>query len=504
MSRLLDEAKRIIRINSVTSNGNEELANYAMSLMQDRGLKSQMQLVTHSIEDVSKRQFNVIGIMGDTLVDRKTRKGLLLNTHLDTVSPGLSENWTETGGNPFAVNIRDGRIYGLGTADVKLDFLCKLHAISKFREKKLRQPIYLAGTCGEEMGMFGAKYLIKSMFLNPKFVVVGEPSELKVVYAHKCMTIFRISIGYQLIERDARGFNRKVELTALGKSAHSSYPHLGKNAILSMLGFLERAVDNGFDIRFTGLSGGDTVNKVPDRATVQFYLTSHQFEDFKRFFREVLRSDSTKAAGAHKEGQPAGNFRVELGGVGDSGVRFLPDTLYTCLMDIVTFFQLIAAEFERTKDESYAPAHSTVNFGKLVQKPGGLDFYFDLRLLPNLDMLEIERRIQDGIHKIAKTYPNLNVTANRERSNPGLNMTMDHELVKICKDALEAARLPVNLDKKSTSTEAAQYFQAGYEAVIFGSGISSGNSHSPNEFNLLEQMEKSITFYERLIERVCL
>ena len=152
----------MIRFNSVTANGDEELANYCHSLLQERGFKANLQQVTHSVDDFSKRQFNVIGILGDPLVDKKIRKGLLLSTHLDTVSPGLPENWVETGGDPFAATIKDGKIYGLGAAEAKLDFLCKLHAAAKFREKKLRMPIYLVGTCGEEAGMFGARYLIKA------------------------------------------------------------------------------------------------------------------------------------------------------------------------------------------------------------------------------------------------------------------------------------------------------------------------------------------------------
>src|SRR4051812_7131536 len=194
MKRFLEEAKRLIRINSVSSRGNEELANFVAGLLQDRGLKTQLQQVTHSLEDVSKRQFNVIGILGDPLVDRKIRKGLLLNTHLDTVSPGLPENWTETLGDPFSATIKENKIYGLGAADVKIDFLCKLHAVAKFRERKLKMPIYLVGTCGEETGMFGARYLIKSLALNPRFVVVGEPSNLHLIYAHKCLNLFRVSI----------------------------------------------------------------------------------------------------------------------------------------------------------------------------------------------------------------------------------------------------------------------------------------------------------------------
>ena len=493
MKRILEDARKLIRINSITTHGNEELANVLADMMADRGLKTQLQQVTHSFEEVSKRQFNVIGILGDPLVDRKIRKGLLLNTHLDTVGPGLSENWTETGGDPFAATVKEGKIYGLGAADAKLDFLCKLRATEKFREKKLKMPIYLVGTCGEELGMFGARYLIKSMALNPRFVIVGEPSELNIVYAHKCMTLFRVNVGYQQVERDARGYNRRIDFHAHGKSSHSAYPHLGTNAIWSALDFIKRSVEAGFDMRFTRVDGGETANKVPDRATIQFYVTSHQFEDFKRFFRDVIRAEGKERA-----------YRVELGGVGDTGVRFLPDPLFACVQEIAAFFRGMSADFEKVKDESYDPAHSTVCFGRLRQSPGVVSMQFDLRLLPDLVVDEIERHIQEGVRAIGNKYPSLNVTALRERMNPGLNMTRDHELVKICEEAMTKADIEPRLAKKSTSTEAAQYFEAGYESVVVGPGLSQGNSHSPNEHNLVEQLEKATGFYERLIERVCL
>lgn len=493
MRRFLDEAKRMIRTNSVSVNGNEELANYVASLMQDRGLKTQLQHVTHSNEAISKRQFNVIGIIGDPLVDRKIKKGILLNTHLDTVSPGIIENWTETGGDPFAATVKDGRIFGLGSADVKLDFLCKLHAVEKFRERKLKNPIYLVGTCGEEIGMFGAKYLIKSLALNPKYVLVGEPSDLKVVYAHKCLNLYRVSIGYQLIERDARGFNRRIDLHSFGKSAHSSYPHLGSNAILGAVDFLHRAMDQGFEMRFTRLDGGDTVNKVPDHSMIQFYLTSHQFEDFKRFFRDLVRSEGKEKA-----------FRVELGGVGEAGVRFLPDPVFPCLTEIVDFFKKTSAELEKFRDDTYDPSYSTVNFGQLKQKLGGMDLHFDMRLLPEISPKEMEQKIKSGIQEIANKYPNLNISSNLERMNPSLNMNQGDQLIEICRDSMKSVGIEPVFSKKATSTEAAQYFQAGYQAVVFGPGTSQGNSHSPNEFNRLEDIEKAIAFYEKVIERVCL
>jgi acetylornithine deacetylase/succinyl-diaminopimelate desuccinylase-like protein len=59
------------------------------------------------------------------------------------------------------------------------------------------------------------------------------------------------------------------------------------------------------------------------------------------------------------------------------------------------------------------------------------------------------------------------------------------------------------LSKKSNATEAALFFQAGYPAVAFGPGKSQGNSHASNESIPLEHLERSIAFYEKLIETVC-
>src|SRR5262249_57271577 len=73
-------------------------------------------------------------------------RGLLLVTHLDTVDPGPLELWTETAGQPFALTRTEDRLYGLGSADTKLDALCKLTAASQFRGRPLRRALQLLGT----------------------------------------------------------------------------------------------------------------------------------------------------------------------------------------------------------------------------------------------------------------------------------------------------------------------------------------------------------------------
>jgi acetylornithine deacetylase/succinyl-diaminopimelate desuccinylase-like protein len=83
-------------------------------------------------------------------------------------------------------------------------------------------------------------------------------------------------------------------------------------------------------------------------------------------------------------------------------------------------------------------------------------------------------------------------------------MGLEDEFSQVCAAALEEVGLPVRFSKSSSSTEAAQYSQAGYPSLTFGPGRFTGNSHSPNEFNTLDQFEKSVQFYEKVIEKVCL
>lgn len=492
MRRFLESAKRLVRINAVASSGNEEIANYVVGLMRDLGFKTQIQHVVHSYEDISKRQFNAIGILGDSLVDRKTRKGLLLMSHLDTVGPGVFGNWVETGGDPFSLTVKEGKVYGLGSASAKLDFLCKLYAIEKLRERKLKNPIYLVGTCGKEIGMLGAKYLIQSMCLNPRYALIGEPSDLEVIYSHKSLELYRVSIAYQLIEKDSCGFNRKIEIHVYGKSANGAYPHLGNNAIEVLVNFLQKMLAHGYDVRFTSIDGGDVSNKVPDYASSQFYLKSQQLEDFKRFFKNEVNLSGMENC-----------FRIELGGAGDMGVRFLPNDFFLCLTELYGLMKRVELEFRSIQDEGYNPPFCTLNFSRIRPALGRLDLFFDFRLLPVTLLNDLEQKIRMGVEIVVRSYSKLNIILNREVSNSSLDMSIDHELLTVCSDAMTAVGIKPVFTKNSTSTEAAQYYYLGYPAVVFGAGKSQGNSHCPNEENSIEQIQKAISFYEKIIEKMC-
>jgi acetylornithine deacetylase/succinyl-diaminopimelate desuccinylase-like protein len=489
MINFLEQAEKLIGINSVSSDGDEEAALFLQSVMNRMGLKTIVQEVTHSFEGVSKRQFNVIGILGDPLVDSKTRKGLLLGTHIDTATPGIKTQWTETGGDPFKAVIKENKIYGLGSADAKLDFLCKLKAIERFRERRLKMPVYIAGTAGGELGMIGAKFLIKSLALNPKYVLVGEPTELSVVHTHKAHAVYQIGIGYSQLERDAKGYNTRIEIRCFGRSAHASHPSLGDNAINRMLSVIRSIKAANFQVKLTKISGGDAINKVADTAAVEFYISSSSFDDFRKFYREQLNQ---------KE------IQVEFGGLGESGMRFMPDNVLDAIEEVQACLLRLEQDELSNRDEAMVPPTSTVSLGRMTSRPGNIDLFFDIRLMPSVVPDQVDQRLKAMIVETNTKFANLILKTVRNRVTPALTMKVDSELVKAASEAQKAANIEQKISKKATSTEAAQYFSAGYESVAFGPGLSVGNSHSPNEYNIVDHLDRAVHFYDRMIERLCL
>src|SRR5690606_1549345 len=143
-----------------------------------------------------------------------------------------------------------------------------------------------------ELGMYGCKYLMESLVVNPEFTLVGAPTDVNLVRSQKNTIAFQVNLGYQMRERNAGGINRRVNLYSYVRSSHTAFPETGRNAIVMLFDFLKHSIDNGFEIRFTQITGGGRPNSVPDFARAEFYLTSHQFEDYKRFFSESQKGSS--------------------------------------------------------------------------------------------------------------------------------------------------------------------------------------------------------------------
>ena len=136
--------------------------------------------------------------------------GLVLAGHTDTV-PFDEAAWSQ---DPFAMTERDDRFYGLGACDMKGFFPVALSAAAAFANRKLRAPLVLVATCDEESSMAGSRFLMESGKPRAEAAIIGEPTGLQPIHAHK---------GFMLIS---------IQLE--GAAGHSSNPALGRNALDAM------------------------------------------------------------------------------------------------------------------------------------------------------------------------------------------------------------------------------------------------------------------------------
>jgi succinyl-diaminopimelate desuccinylase len=186
--------------------------------------------------------------------------GLLLVTHLDTVPPGDQAEWTATGGDPFRATRAGDKLYGLGSADAKVDFVCKALALAGARAR-LSRPVRLVGTFGEEIGLLGARWLVESGGTRGmESALIGEPSELVAIHAHKGYAVFEARVRLKRLPAGSGAREVRRE-TLRGVGAHSSSPARGRNAIVAVLERLERDDVTGV----VSLEGGSAVNVVPER-----------------------------------------------------------------------------------------------------------------------------------------------------------------------------------------------------------------------------------------------
>ena len=136
--------------------------------------------------------------------------GLVFSGHTDTV-PYDEGRWNS---DPFRLTEANGRIYGLGSCDMKSFFAFALEAAKVFKDATLQQPLILLATADEESSMDGAQALVDLGRPKARYAVIGEPTGLRPINAHKGILM------------------EAIHLT--GRSGHSSDPSLGVSALEGM------------------------------------------------------------------------------------------------------------------------------------------------------------------------------------------------------------------------------------------------------------------------------
>ncbi|HLZ55220.1 MAG TPA: M20 family metallopeptidase [Verrucomicrobiae bacterium] len=185
----------------------------------------------------------------------KIRRTVLLAPHLDTVNAGDSQ---------FVPRRKHGRLYGRGACDAKGSVAAMLAALCELAESKARPQeteVVFAGLVDEEHAQGGSRALVQSRF-KADLAIVGEPTRLQVVTAHK---------GILWLEVGTRG-----------KAAHGAMPQFGKSAIREMARIVE-TLETDYAARLRKrrhpllgaatvnvgtVCGGTQPNIVPDRCAI--------------------------------------------------------------------------------------------------------------------------------------------------------------------------------------------------------------------------------------------
>ncbi|MFM6927616.1 MAG: M20 family metallopeptidase [Bdellovibrio sp.] len=445
----IEACRQLIAIDSTPSHGNRELARWAAAFCRQRGLHvEEQEEVVGDLEQVN--------IIARPIAERPPAE-LLLQTHLDTVDPGPFSLWTLTGSNPFDAHIIDGKIYGLGAADVKLDFLCKLEAISSFgKDRAWRLPPVLVGTFGEESGMQGALKLIRKNKVAAKMALIGEPSDLQLINAAKGFASVEIRIPFSDEEISYRNEHNSRESTTTqsklfrGKAAHSSMPHLGDSAITKMMEYLQMLPDS---VNIMEIDGGINFNTVPSHA-----------------FLEIDMVSTVKNPIAQKIGN-----------------------IYRALKEM-------EREFLSYKDHDFFPSTPTLNIGVIRTNENDVQISGSCRLPPVITH-EIYEGWMDKLRNVCEA--NDAIFAVNDYKKP-FRTEVNSILVKGCLDELRSLGLSDQPITQASTNESSIFSRIGVECVCFGPGIREGNVHTPTEHVAIADLEKAVEFYKKVIERFCL
>lgn len=237
--------QKVLQTNTTCPPGNEiELARYLADYLGAAGITAELITYEDGRANLTARLRGTGG-----------RPALVFSAHMDTVPTG-EEPWVYP---PFSGTLADGKIYGRGAADMKsgLAAMTEAAVILARSGVSLRGDVIIAFTHDETYGLKGAKRLVEAGKLDGAgAVLVGEPSSLDVFIAEKGALWLRCRTR--------------------GKTAHTSMPHLGTNAIFGMVDFLHR-VERELDLggvrdpllgsatcTVGTIRGGVTINVIPD------------------------------------------------------------------------------------------------------------------------------------------------------------------------------------------------------------------------------------------------
>lgn len=276
--------QELVRLRTINPPGDEAIAaEFVAQRLRQCGMFADV--VAH---DEAGRASVVGGLRGSG-----ERSTLLFSGHLDTVPAG--DNWQR---DILSADIADGKIWGLGTTDMKSGVAAQLVAMEAVQSTgvALKGDLLFAGTAGEEVDSMGAKRLVEQQKLGDVgFMIIGEPTANRAYTAEK---------GVLWLEVNTRG-----------QTAHGSMPHLGVNAIMHMSKLLQalekehipyqpHPLLGDFTMNIATINGGVKTNVVPDACQVTIDLRTvigQDHQDIMQTVRQLIDRQCAEDETLHAE-----------------------------------------------------------------------------------------------------------------------------------------------------------------------------------------------------------
>lgn len=269
----------LVGFNTTSRLTNQTLIQFVRNYLASYGIVSQ------TVEDETGTKANLYATIGPT-----DRPGVMLAGHTDVV-PVDGQDWQS---DPFVLEQRDGRVYGRGAADMKGFIASVLAAVPQLVAAKLHTPVHIALTYDEEIGCIGVRRLLDvlgGLPVLPAMGIVGEPTMMRVVAAHKGKVAFRVTVN--------------------GHEGHSSNPPAGVNAVeyaAELVAFIrhlarQRKHDGPFDLLYEvpyttlhvgTIHGGTALNIIPAQCVFDFeirYLPEDSPADLIDAIRQYIAHD---------------------------------------------------------------------------------------------------------------------------------------------------------------------------------------------------------------------
>ena len=252
-----DILKQLVKFNTIKDKNNKEIMDYIEKLLLDKG-------------------FNVDYRSKCLVISIKDEINLGFLGHTDTVKYGA--DWTF---DPFEMKELKGNLYGLGTCDMKGGIAAIIKAVMDIDWEKCKKGIKLYFTYDEEIGFSGIRELIKRGEKFPDNMIIGEPTDNIIMNGSKGLLEYKIL------------FN--------GKSAHSSMPEKGENAIEKCLNFMNELrefyndlknedndiFETGTTMNIGKINGGKSINIVPNNCEIQIDFRVIKDEHTERVLNKI-------------------------------------------------------------------------------------------------------------------------------------------------------------------------------------------------------------------------